>query len=105
MEHWRTAPASRSWTRTPESAPSMTRRSRIRFLKSWGTFIDWRRNNRPMKMWDPKEYDARHHYVTDYGASLIAMLNPKPGERILDLGCGTGHLTNEIVKTGAFVVG
>lgn len=58
-----------------------------------------------MKMWDPKEYDARHHYVTDYGASLIGMLNPQPGERILDLGCGTGHLAHEIAKAGAVVVG
>lgn len=56
-------------------------------------------------MWDPKEYDARHRYVTDYGASLIGMLNPQPGERILDLGCGTGHLTQEIAKAGANVVG
>ena len=53
-----------------------------------------------MKMWDPKEYEARHHYVTDYGASLIGMLNPQPGERILDLGCGTGHLAHEIAKAG-----
>lgn len=58
-----------------------------------------------MKIWDPKEYDARHHYVTDYGASLIGMLNPQAGERVLDLGCGTGHLTHEIAKTGAVVVG
>lgn len=33
------------------------------------------------------------------------MLNPQPGERILDLGCGTGHLTAEIAKSGAEVVG
>jgi trans-aconitate methyltransferase len=58
-----------------------------------------------VKIWDPKEYDARHHYVTDYGASLIGMLNPQPGERILDLGCGTGHLTHEIAQTGAIMVG
>jgi trans-aconitate 2-methyltransferase len=58
-----------------------------------------------VKIWDPKEYDARHHYVTDYGASLIGMLNPQAGERVLDLGCGTGHLTHEIAKTGAVVVG
>ena len=56
-------------------------------------------------MWDPQQYDARHHYVTDYGASLVALLDPKPGERILDFGCGTGHLAHEIAKSGAAVTG
>ncbi len=56
-------------------------------------------------MWDPKQYDSRHHYVTDYGASLLSLLDPKPGERILDFGCGTGHLTNKIAQSGAKMVG
>jgi SAM-dependent methyltransferase len=56
-------------------------------------------------MWNPKQYDERHHYVTDYGASLLSLLDPKPGERILDFGCGTGHLTKEIERAGADVVG
>ena len=56
-------------------------------------------------MWDPEQYSTRHHYVTDYGASLIGLLQPKPGERILDLGCGTGRLTKEIAQSGADVVG
>ena len=33
------------------------------------------------------------------------MLDAKPGERILDLGCGTGHLTARIQKSGALVIG
>jgi trans-aconitate 2-methyltransferase len=33
------------------------------------------------------------------------MLMPKPGERILDVGCGTGQLTAEIAQSGAHVVG
>jgi len=56
-------------------------------------------------MWDAEQYDARHHYVTDYGASLISLLDPKPGERILDFGCGTGHLTHKIAECGAEVMG
>jgi trans-aconitate methyltransferase len=43
--------------------------------------------------------------VYKYGSSLIDSLDPQPGERILDLGCGTGELTNEIAQRGATVVG
>ncbi len=56
-------------------------------------------------MWNAREYDSRHHYVTDYGSSLVAVLDPRPGERILDAGCGTGHLTKQIADSGAAVLG
>ncbi len=58
-----------------------------------------------MSRWDPGEYDATHHYVTDYGRSLVDLLAPQAGERILDLGCGTGHLTQQIAERGAVVAG
>ena len=58
-----------------------------------------------MKAWDPASYDSRHHYVTDYGSSLVQVLSPAAGERILDLGCGTGHLTHEMAASGARVLG
>jgi trans-aconitate methyltransferase len=35
----------------------------------------------------------------------LDLLAPKPGEHILDLGCGTGHLTAKIAESGADVVG
>jgi SAM-dependent methyltransferase len=38
-------------------------------------------------------------------AAVFAMLAPKPGERILDLGCGDGVLTAEIKAAGADVLG
>ena len=55
--------------------------------------------------WDPGLYDSTHHYVTDYGKSLLELLAPRAGERVLDVGCGTGHLTHEIAQTGAQVLG
>jgi trans-aconitate methyltransferase len=55
--------------------------------------------------WDAKGYDERFSYVTTYGEALLARLDPRPGERIVDLGCGTGHLTAEIASSRAHVEG
>ncbi len=55
--------------------------------------------------WNAKHYDDKLSYVSDLGRSVVSLLRPQPGENILDLGCGTGDLTNEIAAGGAFVVG
>ena len=35
----------------------------------------------------------------------FALLAPRPGERVLDLGCGDGALTAKLVASGAQVLG
>jgi trans-aconitate methyltransferase len=43
--------------------------------------------------------------VAGHGAELVELLAPRPGERIVDLGCGTGTLTARIAAAGAEVTG
>lgn len=55
--------------------------------------------------WDAEQYEGKHSFVWRLGAGVLELLAPQSGERILDLGCGTGQLTAEIAKKGARVVG
>jgi trans-aconitate methyltransferase len=55
--------------------------------------------------WDAGLYDDKHSFVWKLAAAVLELLDAKPGERILDLGCGTGHLTARIAEAGAHVVG
>ena len=55
--------------------------------------------------WNTQLYDQKHAFVFQYGKGVVELLEPKPGERILDLGSGTGHLTKQIADVGATVVG
>jgi SAM-dependent methyltransferase len=50
-------------------------------------------------------YQSRHSFVFEFGKDVLAILDPQPGERILDVGCGTGQLTAEIARAGAEVTG
>lgn len=58
-----------------------------------------------MNDWKPRRYDEHARFVSDYGHAVVDLLAPKPGERILDLGCGDGALTLDIMKRRATVVG
>jgi 2-polyprenyl-3-methyl-5-hydroxy-6-metoxy-1,4-benzoquinol methylase len=55
--------------------------------------------------WNAELYDDKHSFVFQYGESVLELLDIKPGEQILDLGCGTGHLTKQIKDHGAEVTG
>jgi len=54
--------------------------------------------------WSAERYAVTAHFVPAFGAPVVEMLDPQPGERILDLGCGDGVLTEKIGAIGATVV-
>lgn len=55
--------------------------------------------------WASALYESKHSFVWQYGAECLELLSPQRNERILDLGCGTGHLMQEIAKQGAIAIG
>ena len=55
--------------------------------------------------WDAADYARIGAFVPALGAAALDLLDPQPGEHILDIGCGDGTLTEAIVERGATVVG
>jgi trans-aconitate methyltransferase len=54
--------------------------------------------------WNPESYARNARFVSDLAEPLLRLLDPKPGEVILDLGCGDGALTEKIAVCGARVI-
>lgn len=55
--------------------------------------------------WDPEAYARNARFVADAGEAIVELLAPRSDERILDLGCGDGALTEALVAAGARVIG
>lgn len=62
-------------------------------------------NGKLIMKWDAPLYDDKHAFVSAYGSNVVEWLKPKEGEQILDLGCGTGELADQIKSSGAEVIG
>lgn len=58
-----------------------------------------------VQRWSASDYARNGRFVQELAGAVFAMLEPRSGERILDLGCGDGTLTAEIKASGADVLG
>lgn len=55
--------------------------------------------------WNANLYDQYHSFVSKYGNDLVELLAAKNGERILDLGCGTGDIAKILYDKGIDIIG
>ena len=58
-----------------------------------------------VQTWDAIGYAHNARFVSDLAGEVVAWLDPKPGERILDAGCGDGALTQKLAALGCSMVG
>jgi SAM-dependent methyltransferase len=56
-------------------------------------------------VWGSGPYQGITETITDIHAEVIERLQPEPGQRFLDLACGTGAVAELAARTGAEVVG
>ncbi len=55
--------------------------------------------------WSADDYARNGRFVADLAAPLLGWLAPQAGERVLDLGCGDGALSEKITAAGVDVLG
>jgi len=55
--------------------------------------------------WSATDYARNAAFVPELGDAVLKLLDPRPGELILDVGCGDGALTQRIAAAGANVIG
>ncbi|MDR0933967.1 MAG: methyltransferase domain-containing protein [Burkholderiaceae bacterium] len=54
---------------------------------------------------EPELLETRARFITEFGMPVLELLEPKPGERILDVGCGHGAICEKLNAMGCITVG
>ncbi len=55
--------------------------------------------------WDSRLYDKSQAFVSEYGNELISFIPLNKQQCILDLGCGTGDLTQKLSEISSCIIG
>jgi trans-aconitate methyltransferase len=58
-----------------------------------------------VQSWNAENYAREGRFVADMAGDVVRLLDAQAGERILDLGCGDGVLTQRLAESGAVLVG
>lgn len=61
-------------------------------------------SEQPDEKWNAKQYEENAAYVVEMAGEVLEWLAPRPGQRILDLGCGDGRLSLALAESGAQVL-
>src|SRR5882724_6615013 len=84
---------------TPRTSPNFANR------RAGSRSAIWLNKMIASQTWDPERYARNARFVSELSASVVELLAPSPGERILDLGCGDGVLTAKLAAMGCDVIG
>jgi trans-aconitate methyltransferase len=63
------------------------------------------RDPRARQVWNAEDYEKHARFVSDLAGPVLEWLQPQAGQRILDLGCGDGVLTEELKRRDVDVLG
>ena len=60
---------------------------------------------RARQVWNAEDYEKHARFVSDLAGPVLEWLQPQAGQRILDLGCGDGVLSEELKRRDVDVLG